>query len=935
MATVTEKYDPLRDLQRYGESFWLDYIRRSLITGGELRRLMDEEGLRGVTSNPTIFDKAIAGSNDYDEAIRQFLRYDPGMSAQGLFEKLEIQDIQIAADTLRPVYEKTAGADGFVSLELPPGLARDTDGSIAKACLLWEEIARPNAMIKVPATQEGVPVIEALTARGINVNVTLIFSMRQYEAVAGAYMRGLEQCADPRRVASVASFFLSRIDTLVDNKLSSIDDPRAGLIKGKIAIALAKTAYRRFGEIFSGTRWERLAERGGRVQRLLWASTSTKNPAYSDVRYVEDTIGPDVINTMPPKTAQAFKDHGKVSPSLEKGLADAERDVKTASDLGISLEAIGEELQVKGIKLFEDSYNRLLSALEEKRRALIAGQAETMALRLGGYQSRVNDRLKYWETIKFMKRIWEKDPTLWFKKPVPELANRMGWLFHPDSIQYRLEDYIGFAEQIRSEGTTHVVLLGMGGSSLAPEFFQKTFGNKKGYPELIMLDSTHPSAVKAVEARISLPETLFVISSKSGTTIETLSLFKYFWNKMGRADGDRGNHFIAITDPGTPLEELAKERAFRRTFEGDPDVGGRYSALTAFGLVPAALIGVDIRELLDKAQNMSENCAFCVLLRNACGPRLGAAMGELATAGRDKITFLASGPLRYFPVWLEQLIAESTGKDGKGIIPIVNEPPAPPDAYGPDRFFVEFTAGPDGGEPGKMAGELVKAGQPLARVRLAEKIDIGYEIFCWEMAVASAGAVLGINPFNQPNVQMSKDLAKKMMHSVKGIAHGAGAMETLSISDEAPLRAALDSWLSAVKPGDYVAIQAYLAPQDKLTEALQNIRSVILGGLHIATTLGYGPRFLHSTGQLHKGGPNTGLFLQLVDDMARDLDVPETDYTFGELTRAESLGDYTALKQLGRRVIRVNLGKDAASSIARLAGLVREAVSIAGKPEAG
>lgn len=543
------------------------------------------------------------------------------------------------------------------------------------------------------------------------------------------------------------------------------------------------------------------------------------------------------------------------------------------------------------------------------------------SLSLGAYEALVEDRLRTWQKANFARRLWEKDPTLWSVKPVPELTDRLGWLFLPETMHEHLDAFITFAEEVRGEGIRFVVLLGMGGSSLAPEVFQRTFGHKPDSPELIVLDTTHPSAVKAVLSRIDLPRTLFLVSSKSGTTLETLALFRYFWEKVGKVTDTPGRHFVAITDPGTPLMHLAKERGFRHLFEAPPEVGGRYSALSVFGLVPAALIGVDIHRLLERARVMAEACASSIPVSENPGLVLGATLGELALVGRNKVTFLASPSLQVFPTWLEQLIAESTGKDGKGIVPVVDEPVASPGAYGDDRFFVHLSLeGDDPSDLDQRLRALEDAGHPVIRLRLTEKADLGQEFFRWEVAVAAASAALDIHPFNQPDVELAKALAQKAMAEggKRAGGQGSGGEEVVSAEEPETLARALRAWLLKARSGDYVALQAYLAPTEETTAALQKIRLALRDRLKLATTLGYGPRFLHSTGQLHKGGPNTGLFLQLVDEPVEDLPVPETGYTFGTLIRAQAEGDYQALKQRGRRVLQVSLGRDVEGGLARL-----------------
>lgn len=913
----------LKELSNYGQAFWLDYIRRTLITSSELNSLVEKDGLRGITSNPTIFQKAIAGSTDYDDVIQESVSSDPHMDVKNLLEKLSIEDIQLAADVLKQVYDETDGMDGYVSFELSPHLAHDTEGSISEARRLWKKIDRPNLMLKVPATPEGIPVIETLIAEGINVNVTLMFSLSHYESVAKAYIRGLENCPDPKNVASVASFFLSRIDSAVDKALDEVGSSEALKLKGKIALSNAKLAYKRFKEIFSGEKWEALAKAGAHVQRVLWASTSTKNPAYSDVMYVEELIGSSTINTMPPTTINAFRDHGRVKHTLEEGQDEADISIKKLAELGVSLEEITEKLQKEGVDAFAKSYDELISALEEKQKSILTEKADIRIPRLGEYQSRVAKKVNNLQKNNFIRRIWEKDHTLWSSKPIPEITDRLGWLSLPENMHDQIDDFISFAEEVRSEGFKYVVLLGMGGSSLAPEVYQNIFGNKTGYPELIVLDSTHPSAIRIVEEKIDLPKTLFIVSSKSGTTIETISLFRYFWDKVQQIDDEQSSHFVAITDPRTPLVKLAEERNFRRIFLATPDVGGRYSALTAFGLVPASLIGMDVHKFLDRAWIMSESCAFCVSSNEVFGLIFGAALGELTKIGLDKVTFLTSPSISNFPNWAEQLIAESTGKDGKGIIPIVNEPLTSIKNYQKDRFFIHFFTEKDKDtKVERLIESLESKGHPLISINLIDKENLSQEIYCLELAVATAGSIIGINPFNQPDVQMAKDLAKKMMERTeKGIKDKDA--ETLSIDDHTKITKVIKNLFNEARKGDYVAIQAYLSQTPNINEKLQNIRLELLNGLKLTTTLGYGPRFLHSTGQLHKGGPNTGLFIQLIDEPKTDVKVPETNYTFGELIRAQALGDYKALKKLGRRVLRINLKGDVDKGLSSLLKIIQ------------
>ena len=896
-----------------GQSAWIDYIRRALLDSGELERLVREDGVAGVTSNPTIFEKAIGGSADYDAQIRGVLAEEPGIDPRELFERLALDDIRAACEVLRPVFDRTGGADGFVSFEVAPSLAHDTRATVAEARRLWQAIGRPNAMIKVPATPAGIPAVEELIAAGVNVNVTLMFSLDHYEQVAQAFLRGLQRCPDPSRIASVASFFVSRVDTLVDRALSEKGTPEALSLRGRAAIANSRLVYRRFLEIFGGPSFAPLRARGARPQRPLWASTSTKNPDYRDVVYVEELVAPDTVNTLPPATIDAFRDHGEVrGATAAEDPEGAERTLDALRAQGIDLDEVTERLQRDGVASFARSYDELIAALARKQRQLLVDRVCHQEASLGPAADAVEARLAAWQQQGLIRRLWAKDHTLWSPVPVPELTNRLGWLTLPHEMGAHAAELAALAGDARREGVQHVVLLGMGGSSLAPEVICQTYGSRPGYPELLVLDSTHPLAVGGVADRVRPGRTLFVLASKSGTTAEPTAMFHYFWKWAGQT-GRPGHWFVAITDPGTPLEALARERGFRRVFHGSPEVGGRYSALSLFGLVPAALAGVEVGALLQDARWMTDVCVAGQPEQGNPALFLGAAIGELAKSGRDKLTFLVDPPFSGLPAWLEQLIAESTGKNGTGIVPIADEPELPPAAYGRDRVFVGIEFGRPSGA-GERLRALEAAGHPVIRITLDSPENLGQEFFRWELAVAASAIVLGVQPFDQPDVQSAKDMTRRAMADPQGAL--SANLQPCPAAEAGP---AIEAWLSAARPGDYLALQAFLAPTPAVTSALQSLRQALGRRAGLATTLGYGPRFLHSTGQLHKGGPNSGVFLQFVDDPGADLVVPEAGFTFGELLAAQAAGDAAALVERGRRLLRVQLGRDPVQALKDLA----------------
>ncbi|MCI0845587.1 MAG: bifunctional transaldolase/phosoglucose isomerase [Chloroflexi bacterium] len=904
----------VQDVQHLGQSIWYDNIRRGLIKSGELQSLIDL-GVTGVTSNPTIFEKAIAGSSDYDETLLELAK--DGKSAQELFEAFAIEDIQATADLLRPVYDRTVGVDGYASLEVSPRLAHDTQGTISEVERLFDALDRPNVMVKVPATPEGIAAIRHLTGLGINLNVTLIFSRSAYRKVAEAYIGGLEDLAqsggDVSKVASVASFFVSRLDTAVDalleEKIRGGSEDLKSLL-GKAAIANAKQAYRDFNEIFSGAAFKALKQKGARVQRPLWASTGTKNPGYSDVLYLESLVGPDTVNTVPPATLTAFISHGRAAVTLDQGVDEADAQMRGLAAAGISLEQVTEQLLTAGLDGFSESFEKLLANIDDKQARLLAEGHQHPGVRLGRYLADVEAGLADLQRREVIPRIWRGDHTVWKQDPV-EIANRLGWLMVTDVMCEQVPDLQALARDVREAGFRHVVLLGMGGSSLGPEVLRQTFGSEAGYPELIVLDSTVPGWVQGVAGAVDPARTLFIVSSKSGSTTEPNMFYLYFRSLVEKAVGKdkAGQHFIAITDPGSSLETLAREQGFRRLFLNPADIGGRYSVLSYFGLVPAALTGMDLLKLLDRADCMREGCVSYVPAHDNPAAWLGVTMGVLAQQGRDKLTLVTSPSIGSFGLWVEQLIAESTGKEGKGIVPVAGEPLAAPDHYGADRLFVYLRLeGDDNAATDAAIEEIQASGQPVFRLDLRDKYDVGAEFYRWEMATAIAGAVLGINPFDQPNVQAAKDMTEGVLAQFES----QGKLPEMSASGN------LQGLLADAKPGDYLAIMAYVRQTPEVDRALASLREKVMERHGIATTMGYGPRFLHSTGQLHKGGPNSGLFLQLTADLGPDVSIPGQAFTFGVLADAQALGDMQALQAAQRRASRVHLGSDVPGGILTL-----------------
>ncbi len=987
--------NPLITLQKFGQSPWYDYILRDLILSGELTTLIENDGLLGMTSNPSIFEKAIGGSAEYDSRLKEIAPLPIGVKE--IYETLAIRDIQDAADLFFPVYEKTNGKDGYVSLEVSPDLAYDTQGTILEALRLFKTVGRRNIMIKVPGTEEGLPAIERLISEGLNINVTLLFSVARYEEVALAYLSGLQRRVKAglpiHQIASVASFFVSRIDTLIDAQLESMStattDPAAKeqyqFLLGKTAIANAKMAYLKFQEIGQSASFLALAQKGASPQRLLWASTSVKNPKYRDTYYVEALIGKETVNTMPIATFDAFRDHGIVYDTLSADLAQARSILTLLSDAGIDLSEVTNKLLSDGVLLFADSFNQLMATINKKRKAFVGSPIYITSASLGPFQSPVLDAVMKIKKDQIIPRIWKKDPTVWQKDAATRIPLLLGWLHVIEKQIEELHATDLFVQSIQAH-FKHAVLLGMGGSSLCPKVLRAIHGISLGFPELHVLDTILPSQIRSLERHLPLSETVFIVSSKSGSTIEPITLCQYFFNEFARAKGNSaGEHFIAITDPGSPLTQYAEKNKFRKIFAGVPDIGGRYSALSPFGIIPAAIMGVDIKSLLYEAKAMRYACDPYMPSEENPAVQIGAVLGQLAMMGRNKLTFITSPALAPFEIWLEQLIAESTGKAGVGIVPMVHEPLGSPDLYGADRLFVyiRYRKETDQAQESQVSA-LEKTGHPVLTLEINNLIEIGGQFFLWEMATAVAGSILNINPFDQPDVEGSKKNSRTLLERYESgreegllpkerpifIEEGVSVYSSRKGMGASTLKEMISTEMSHIQEKDYVSINAYLPETDHLVyENLRSIRTILREKAQVATTLCYGPSYLHSTGQLHKGGPNTVLLFIITAEaiprghiegetgasgeaesgwirhpvpagfarplrnqhgsthapILEDLPIPGKAYTFGNLALAQAIGDFQSLCQHQRRVVWIHLGTDVYKGLHHLVEAFRSA----------
>ena len=948
----------LKQLQNYGQSVWLDYIRRSLIESGELKDLIEQDGVKGVTSNPSIFQKAIAGSSDYDSTL-EALEKEQDFDALSLYEKVAVQDIQAAADILKPIYDETNCKDGYVSLEVSPYLAHKTEETLEEARRLWKAVNRPNLLVKVPATPEGIPAIQQLISEGINVNVTLLFSQKIYQQVADAYITGLESYGanggDVSKVKSVASFFVSRIDTAVDNEIEAKIKQAKGDKKeklqsllGKAAICNAKLAYQYYLELYQNDpRWKALAVGGATPQRLLWASTSSKNPKYGEVRYVEQLIGEDTVNTIPPATLAIYRDRGEHSDSLIADVEYAKNTLEQLQQFGISLDNITDKLLEQGVKQFAEAFDKLLSAVEKKRETILGKGVNRFSYSLPQeLETEVENTIAEWQDTGKIRQLWAMDADLWTGS---DENKWLSWLCITEDQLAHLDRLQSLSQEVKDKTFDHAVLLGMGGSSLCPEVMRLTFGKIEGYPELHILDSTDPAQIKALESQIDITKTLFIVSSKSGNTLEPNIFKQYFFDRLQQKLGaeSAGNRFIAVTDPGSHLQQVAEGDDFRHIFFGVPGIGGRYSAISNFGMVPAAVMGVDVAKFLDEAEVMVHSCAASVPASENPGLILGTIMGVLANAGRNKVTLIASPGIGDLGAWLEQLLAESTGKEGKGLIPIADEALGKPEVYSDDRLFVyiRHSSAADA-EQDKAVEALGQSGQPVVRIEVNDIYQIGQEFFRWEIATAVAGSIIGINAFNQPDVEASKEVTRQLtaeyektgklpsekpFFEANGIklftnSQNAEALQQ-AVGDDTSLTDYLRAHFNRLSNGDYLALLAYIQRNEANGEQLQTIRQSIRDRKQVATCLGFGPRFLHSTGQAYKGGPNTGVFVQITCDDAHDLPIPGHKYGFSVVKTTQAQGDFQVLAERDRRALRIHLSEDVSAGLDELQVAVAKALA--------
>lgn len=884
-----------------GQSIWYDGLRRGLLASGELSRLV-RDGVRGVTSSPTIFEKAVGGSTDYDEALRRLVA--ESRSVEEIYDDLIVEDLREAADLLRPVFEGSGEQDGFVTLCLraPPD---DAASLQQQARRLQRLVARDNIAVELPASKAGLEAAEALVAAGVSVVMRPLFGVEQHLQALEACVAGLEQRSrEGRELTGVCCWIgahVSQLDTVADRVLR---ESKSELV-GHTALAVAAAVHAQHRSFLESDRFRELAAQGAVSPRVLWLATASRDLTHGDTAYASALAADATTLALSEATLNAYLDHGDLGALAE---LDHVSTLKQISAAGVDLEQLCSSLQAGAQRAHGEAISQISRVLEARREAFLEQAPERQRFSLGTEPRGVLEAVKSLSRQQALPRLWSLDPSLFTNDSEVEetIRNRLGWLRSPELMQAHLDDIADFARGSYRAGRRKALVLGMGGSSLCPEVLAQTHGTTPGFLELRVLDSTDPEAVAAAERWAAPEETLVLVASKSGTTLEVRAFEAFFWQRFQeRLGAQAGEHFVAITDPGSPLQQLARDRGYKRVFENPPDIGGRYSAVSFFGLVPAALIGVDLHAHVSDAQRMAIGCAGVVPPDDNPGARLGAFMAGLARRGRDKLTLIASDEVACLGSWIEQLVAESTGKDGQGIVPVDMEPLGEADQYGADRAFVYLRYG--GRQPTELDQKvelLVSQGHPVARIGMLALHDLGGEFFRWEVATALSGSLLGVNPFDEPNVTEAKAQTNQLIDSFK--AEG----KLPDISAVTPDSEQIKELIEGAKSGDYIVLSAFFARTAERDVRFAQLRSRLRALSSCATTLGWGPRFLHSTGQLHKGGPNRGVFLVLTADRGNDLEIPGAGYGFGVLRDAQALGDLQVLQQRDRRALRVHLGGD-------------------------
>jgi len=951
---MSEKDTLSASLQSDSRRLWFHDLTRALLKAQPLETLPTSS----FTTHLARLERAIGEGDAYDAALEQPACDDP----HRCFQDLLVEDTRQAADALRARFTPEWAA-GVVSVDLSPLRAETPVERLEAARQLFSAIDRPNVLIKLPAQNSLLTVLEQLLYEGVNIHFTHVYNAASYEAAAECYMRALERRAFEQLpldgLLSVIGFHVSAVDAVVDRQLQNniraaqarveLDQVSANAeLLGKIGIANANNAYRRSRDIFNSERFARLRALGALPQRLLWTEIAPISPLQAPTHYLDYLSHAEALMLIEPTMLQSLTDRERDAMPRTIALREASDVLSRLVAIGIDLNLIGCQLQSDAEELYHEMFAKLIARVDGKRKLLSSGFIRRQKLVLGQYQKPVETELNRLRAQKSITRTWACDASLWTDSPsvAAQIEARLGWLRLPTDGRIDREVLRAARAESQREGWQHLVMLGMGGANITAETLYAIFGQQQGFPALITLDSTDPAAIRDVEAQIDLTRTCFIVASKSGSTLETLAMLYYFYARCAERTARAGEHFIAITDPETRLAEEAQRLGFRAIYYNPTDMAGRYAALSYFGMLPSAMLGLDFERLLDRATEMALACGANVMGNNHPGLWLGTVMGVLARRGLDKLTLISSPEIAAFGAWAEQLIAESSGKEDKGIIPISGGTVGLPHDYDDDRLLVYLRLDDSAQNPDQAVQMLQEAGHPLVTLNLRDAYDIGAEFFRWQFATATVGMVLGINPFDEPAVEESKQNTQRLLdtyveqgalpqsapaYSEDGVSLfaddvTAALLEQLRVQQalqSSPLSGRLAAFLRLARSGDYIGLLAYLPPRAEYLAHLEELRRQLRHVLRRAVTIGLGPRYLHSTGQLHKAGCDKGVFIQLTADDAEALPIPNMPYSFSILKQAQAEGDYEALQSRGRRIIRLHLGAEPLFGLAKLEAAIQ------------
>jgi transaldolase/glucose-6-phosphate isomerase len=937
--------------------FWLDDLNRHWLNTGELKARIEAGEIVGATTNPARLERAIGEGEAYDSAVMEVVSPDVG----AILEALIRDDVQAAADVFLPRYEaaSTSGV-GMVSVDISP-LGREAPAALLEAARqTFRLIDRPNVLIKLPALPTTLTTIEEALYEGINVHITEVYSVAGLTAAAESYLRALERRLMARlpvnRLHVLIGFNVGAVDAHADMLLQGSiraaqqrgDIQRvssSAAVLGKVGLANADAALRRTRDLFYGERFSRLRQTGAVPPRLVWSDLTPRGGDL--IHYLDALDQPECIALVSPEVLAAHRqrpadDSHPITPHIGAEVLDRLRETS------IDLDMVARLLQGDAEDAHAENFRKVLARVEGKRTLLTSGFMRRQKLVLGQYQAPVEAMLRRLRQQKSITRTWAHDATLWKDSPehIAIIEKRLGWL--TIATDGRID--VDRLRQLRLESAklewAHVVLLGMGASANIPEVLWRIFGQQRGFPALIVLDSIDPAAIKAVHAQIDPAKTLFVVASKTGNTVETVALTRYFHALY--APEEIGAHFVAITDAGSNLAAEAEALRYRHLFLNPEDMAGRFAALSYFGLVPAALIGLDVEKLIERGAEMQLACDKNVMGNNHPGLWLGAVMGVLARRGLDKLTLITSPEIAALGRWIELLIAESAAKEDRGIIPISGATVGRPHDYDDDRLFVYLRVDGSVNSPDEGVQLLIEAGHPVVTLELRDVYDVGAEFFRWSFATAAACIVLGINPFDEPNVEESKQNTQRILDAfcrTGVLAEPAPILTEAGISLYAepvmgslldklrtqqalggsPLEGMIAAFLRLARSGDYIGLLAYLPPLPEIDAQLEDLRRRARHTFLRAVTLDYGPRYLHSTGQLHKGGPDKGVLVVFTTHDSEEVPVPGLPYGFSILKQAQAAGDFEAIQGRGRRIIRLHLGNDIAQGLAAFARAIQVA----------